>query len=163
MPRLTNEVGLLPSLLDRLLDDEPDVSREPLSNRFQDLRRMKQAVVRDLEALLNTRQEALEELSPAFTEVRRSLLTYGLPDFTACTLLSLTDRNRIRRALEQAIAISEPRLERVRVTLDPPRQYEQLLRFRIEAWLRVEPAPEPVAFDAMLQLSTQEYTVQGRD
>jgi type VI secretion system protein ImpF len=150
-------------VLDRLLDDEPDVSREPLSSRFQDLRRVKQAVVRDLEALLNTRQEILDELSPEFTEARRSLLTYGLPDFTTCTLLSLTDRNRIRRVLEQAIAIFEPRLDRVRVTLDTPRQYEQLLRFRIEAWLRVEPAPEPVAFDAMLQLSTQEYTVQGRD
>jgi type VI secretion system protein ImpF len=150
-------------VLDRLLDDEPDVLREPLSSRFQDLRRVKQAVVRDLEALLNTRQEILDELSPEFTEARRSLLTYGLPDFTSYTLLSLTDRNRIRRVLEQAIAIFEPRLDRVRVTLDAPRQYEQLLRFRIEAWLRVQPAPEPVAFDAVLQLSTQEYTVQGRD
>jgi type VI secretion system protein ImpF len=150
-------------VLDRLLDDEPGVAREPLSSRLQDLRRVKQAVIRDLEALLNTRQEALDELSPEFTEARRSLLTYGLPDFTTFTLLSLTDRNRIRRVLEQAIATFEPRLDRVRVTLDPPRPYEQLLRFRIEAWLRVEPAPEPVAFDAMLQLSTQEYTVQGRD
>jgi type VI secretion system protein ImpF len=105
----------------------------------------------------------LEELPAEFTEVRRSLLIYGLPDFTACTLLSSSDRNRIRRALEQAIATFEPRLERVRVILESPRQHERTLRFRIEALLRLEPAPEHVTFDATLQLSTQEYTVQGHE
>ena len=39
---------------------------------------------------------------------------------------------------------------------------EQALRFRVEALLRIEPAPIPVAFDAAL-LKTQEYMVQGTD
>ena len=163
MPRVDNTTGLLPSILDRLLDDEPDAQHEPLAHRFQNVRDLKAAVIRDLEALLNTRQETLHELSAEFAEVRRSLLTYGLPDFTTCTLLSQTDRNRMRRALEQVIATFEPRLERVRVILESPRPHEQVLRFRIEALLRVEPAPEPITFDVKLQLSTQEYEVQGRD
>jgi type VI secretion system protein ImpF len=163
MQRVDEGATLLPSVLDRLLDDAPEVSHEPLPDRFQNLRQLKRAVTRDLEALLNTRQEVWAELSPEFAELRRSLLTYGLPDFTAFSLLNPHDRNRIRRAVEQAIATFEPRLNRVRVTLEAPRQHEPTLRFHIEALLRVEPAPEPVTFDAMLQLHTQEYIVRGQD
>lgn len=163
MATMDQETSLVPSILDRLLDDAPDVTHEPAASRFQNLRQLKQAVTRDLEALLNTRQEALGELPAAFVEVRRSLLTYGLPDFTAFSLLNPQDRQRIRRALEQAIAAFEPRLERVRVNLASPRQHEQTLRFHIEALLKVEPAPEPVTFDALLQLQTQQYVVRGQD
>jgi type VI secretion system protein ImpF len=161
MARVEHDTRLLPSILDRLLDHEPDVSHEPMPLRFQNIRQLKQAVTRDLEALLNTRQELLSEPAPEFAEIRRSLLVYGLPDFTSCTLVNPQDRNRMRRALEQAIATFEPRLDRVRVTLEQPRQYENALRFHIEALLKVEPAPEPVTFDAMLQLHSREYVVRG--
>lgn len=163
MARVDHAIPLVPSLLDRLLDDAPDVVQEPAHSRFQNLRQLKRAVARDLEALLNTRQEALEEVPAEFVEVSRSLFCYGLPDCTSLNLLSPQDRNRIRRALEQTIATFESRLERVRVMLDPPRQYERILRFRVEAVLPVRPAPEPVTFDAVLQLHTQEYMVRGQD
>jgi len=162
MPKSDPELHIVPSILDRLLDDAPEVSRGPLPNRLQNLSQFKQAVARDLEALLNTRQEMLEELPSEFTEVRRSLITYGLPDFSALSLLSTPDRNRIRRSLEQAIGTFESRFERVRVTLEPPREKDRTLRFRIEALLRIEPAVEPVTFDAVLRLNTQEYVVQGK-
>jgi type VI secretion system protein ImpF len=163
MPNSDHELHIVPSILDRLMDDEPEVSREPLPNRFQNLSQLKKAVARDLEALLNTRQEMLEEVPSEFIEVSRSLVTYGLPDFSSYSVLNMNDRNRIRRALEQAIATFEPRFERVRVTLEPPREPDRTLRFRIEAMLRVEPAPEPITFDAVLRLNTQEYVVQGQD
>jgi type VI secretion system protein ImpF len=163
MSRVDNELSILPSVLDRLLDDEPGTSREPIPNRFQNLRELKKAVTRDLEDLLNTRQELLEELPSEFAEVSRSLVSYGLPDFTSFSLLSKHDRNRIRRALEQAIANFEPRLARVNVTLEPPREHDRAVRFHIEALLRLEPAPELVTFDAVLQLTTQRYVVQGHD
>ena len=163
MDRVSNAIPLVPSILERLLDDAPEVVQEPAYSRFQNLRQLKRAVARDLEALLNTRQEALAEVPAEFVEVSHSLLFYGLPDCTSLNLLSTQDRNRIRRALEQTIATFEPRLERVRVTLDPPRQYERILRFRVEAVLPVRPAPEAVLFDAVLQLNTQEYMVRGQD
>jgi type VI secretion system protein ImpF len=163
MPRFDNELSILPSVLDRLLDDEPGTEREPIPNRFQNLRELKKAVTRDLEDLLNTRQEMLEELPSDFAEVSRSLVSYGLPDFTSFSLLGKHDRNRIRRAVEQAIANFEPRLARVNVTLEPPRDHDRALRFHIEALLRLEPAPELVTFDAVLQLTTQKYVVQGHD
>jgi len=163
MPKSDHELRIVPSILDRLLDDEPEVLRESLPNRFQNVFQLKKAVARDLEALLNTRQELLEEVPSEFTEVGRSLVTYGLPDFSSFSLLNINDRNRIRRALEQAIATFEPRFERVRVNLEPPREQDRTLRFRIEALLRIEPASEPVTFDAVLRLNTQEYMVQGQD
>lgn len=160
MPSAGNNTALVPSILDRLVDENPDVSQEPIPNRFQDVRQLKRSVAGDLEALLNTRQEILHELPPEFTEARRSILAYGLPDFTSMSQRSDRDRGRMRQAVEQAISLFEPRLTRVRVTLEPPREHDQAMRFRIEALLRVDPAPEPVTFDASLQIDTQAYAVR---
>lgn len=154
--------NILPSIFTRLIDDQPTVSREPIPNRKQTLRELEKAVAEDLEALLNTRQETLEDLPPEFAEVNRSLVTYGLPDFTSFSLQSRDDCNRIRRAVEEAINTFEPRLKRARVTLEAPRDCDRGLRFRIDAVLHVEPVPEPVMFDAVLQLNTQQYIVQGQ-
>jgi len=155
--------NIVPSLLDRLLDDHPDLTHEAAAYRVDDLRGLKRSVARDLEAMLNTRQEALDELPEDLAEVRRSLLVYGLPDFTAFSLLGTRDRTRIRRALEDIIAVFEPRLERVRVALEDSQGNDRALRFRVDGWLRVDPTPEPVTFDTVLQLNTREYVVQGRD
>ena len=152
--------GFLPSVLDRLLDDDPARGHEPAPRHGHSLQQLTQAVRRDLEHLLNTRQALLEELPAAFPEAQRSLLTYGLPDFTALSRHDPHDRVRLRRALERAITLGEPRLLRVRVTLASPGQPDQVLRCRIEAFLRVEPAPAPVTFDALLR-TNQEYVVQG--
>lgn len=163
MPRLDPDVTNVPSLLDRLLDDQPASSQESVLNRSQNVRALKRSVGRDLEALLNTRREALEDLSDDFAELSRSILNYGLPDFTAFNLLSQIDRARARRYLEAAITTFESRLARVNVSLEPPRELDRALRFRVNALLRVDPAPEPVTFDAVLRLNTQEYLVQGKD
>jgi len=48
MPRISPDQPLLPSVLDRLLDDDPGVSRDPPRSRHQVLRELKQSVRRDL-------------------------------------------------------------------------------------------------------------------
>jgi type VI secretion system protein ImpF len=163
MSRSDPDVTIVPSLLDRLLDDQPAVPQESILSRSQNVRALKRSVSRDLEALLNTRREALQDLPDDFVELSRSILNYGLADFTSFNLLSQVDRARARRYLEDAITIFETRLARVNVTLEPPRHLDRALRFRVTALLRVDPAPEPVTFDAVLQLTTQEYVVQGQD
>jgi len=160
MARIDSDVNIVPSILDRLLDDEPEISTEPASTRIKNLRSLERSVARDLEALLNSRQETLQELPSEFREVSRSLLTYGLPDFTSFSLLTQEDRLRIRRSVEDAINRFEPRLLRVRVALEAPREHDRGLRFRIDAFLRVDPSPEPVTFDAVLQMNTQQYVIQ---
>ena len=92
------------------------------SGRRIPVNEMRAEVSRDLELLLNTRSEAARALPDIFKECRSSSLTFGIPDFSAYSLLSPQDRERIKRALEQAIALHEGRLTRVRVTLDPQRE-----------------------------------------
>ena len=154
---------ILPSIINRLVNEEPTASREPIPKRGQTLRELEKTVAQDLEALLNTRQETLVELSTEFEEVNRSLVVYGLPDFTALSLQCRDDCDRIRRAVEEAINKFEPRLKRARVALEASPQHDRGLRFHIEALLHVEPAPEPVMFDAVLQLNTQKYVVRGEN
>jgi type VI secretion system protein ImpF len=153
-------IEIVPSLLDRLIDDSPQLSHEAVGKHLQDTRGLERSVVHDLEDLFNTRREALSDLPEEFVEVNKSILAYGLPDVTSYNLLDPNDRNQLRRTIETSIAVFEPRLQRVRVSMTAPRQNDGALHFRIEALLRVEPAPEPVAFDTILQLDTQEYSVR---
>lgn len=161
MPRADREPNIAPSLLDRLLDDAPEETHEPAWARIQTVRQLEAAVARDLEELLNCRREMTGEIPADCVEVGRSLLSYGLPDFTSFSLTGERDRARIRRMLEETIVAFEPRLQRVRVTLEPPREHEKGLRFRVDALLRVDPAPQPVTFDTVWKVETRQYRVQG--
>ena len=160
MSRYDNHIRITPSVLDRLIDHEPEVVQEPLASRSKSLRQLKDSVKRDLEQLLNTRQSE-GWLAPDLKELELSLAAYGLPDFTSVSIKSPAEQLRLRRALESAITLFEPRLEDIRITVRPLGDLERSLHFRIEARLRVEPAPEPVTFDAMLQLSSGQYLVRG--
>jgi type VI secretion system protein ImpF len=162
MSRAAGEVRLAASVLDRLLDDDPRTSREPLAARPHGLRHVKQSVKRDLEWLLNTRRSFDD--APGLDEARTSVLAYGLPDFTAVNVTSPADQTRMRREIEATVAVFEPRLQDVSVTLEPAAAAasERVIRFRIDARLRVEPAPEPVSFDMVLQLDRREFRVEGR-
>ena len=141
------------SLIERLTASSPDNNRE-------DIYAMRDAVSRDLETLLNTRSEGARIIPLSFEECRKSSLTYGIPDFSSFSLLSPHDRDRIRRALEQSIAQHERRLSRVRISLEPQRQYERVLRFKVDALLSLGSEREKVQFDAVLQLNTQAYLVK---
>jgi type VI secretion system protein ImpF len=159
MSRFDNEVRVTIPILDRLVDYEPEISQEPIASRSKNLRQLKQSVMRDLEWLLNTRQIA-EGLPPELEEVNRSLLAYGLPDFTIINHKNPADQNRMRRAIENTIAIFEPRLEDVIVTIETSSEYLRTMRFRIDARLKIDPAPEPVTFDTTLQFNTGQYSLK---
>lgn len=154
------EARVIPSLLDRLTDHAPHSRTENPLSRLQALRALKASLWRDLSALLNTKRRE-EEIGEEFTEANRSLLGYGLPDFSSYSLKSPSDQNRLRRALEAAIRRFEPRLEKVTVTLEAPFETDPSLRFRVDAMLRLEPAPEPVSFETLLQPESRRFVVMG--
>ncbi|MCE9533642.1 MAG: type VI secretion system baseplate subunit TssE [Planctomycetes bacterium] len=155
------EQTLIPSVLDRLLDDAPEQAAESGRNRVQLLRDLKVAVGRDLQDLLNTRRRNLI-IPPGCGELERSLVSYGLPDLSGSGPVSSVERTALCGTLRTVIMRNEPRLLRVHVSLvtaeDP---LDRTLRFRIEAMLRADPAPEPVVFDSVLESSTGEFAVQG--
>ena len=143
-------------LMDRLVD-------APLpedSGRAVPLQEIRHSVSVDLENLLNTRSEGARLIPDAFKECRASSLTYGILDFSSFSVLSPHDRDRIRRSLEQTISLHEPRLTRVRVTLEPQRDADRALRFRVDALLDLGEDSEKVQFDAVLQVATQICSVR---
>ncbi len=160
MGRHDNEVRVQLSVLDRLIDYEPEMSREAAASRSKNLRILKQAVRRDLEWLLNTRQNP--ELSAELKEVQSSVAAYGLPDFTNLAARNPSDQQRLRRAIEKAVEDFEPRLEGVVVVFDAADSgSERAVRFRIDGRLKVDPAPEPVVFDTLLEVGSGEFEVKG--
>jgi type VI secretion system protein ImpF len=163
MPRLDGDSKSVRSILDRLIDERPDVSSEPAGGRLQNVEQLRGAVARDLQALLNTRREGIDDGTGEDGELARSVINYGLPDFTSLSVNGMTDRRFIVQSLEEAIARFEPRLEQVAVKLENPRAHDHRFRFRIDALLRVEPALEPVVFDAVLELNTHQYRVRAKD
>jgi type VI secretion system protein ImpF len=159
--RKTSYVALLNRmLLDEIFADELHKMRKPVPSSAN-VRELKKSISRDIEALLNTRRELLDGAPAECTEINNSLLMFGLPDFTSYSLLNPEHRKVMRRSVEEALTKFEPRLKSVRVTLEPPSKLDVALHFRIEALLRLDPAPEPVSFDAALQLGTSSYSVRG--
>ena len=144
------------SLLERLVDAPlpEDSGRPPSLNEIRD------SVSRDLENLLNTRSEGARLIPDEFAECRKSSLTYGILDFSSYSVLSPQDRDRIRRSLEQTIATHEARLSRVRIMLEPQRELDRALRFRVDALLDLGEDNEKVQFDAVLQVATQVCSVR---
>ncbi len=148
------------SILDRLIDLDPDVSRESVPFRLQDIRQVKTSVVRDLENLLNTKW-LVAEPPGAFRNLRESLWLYGLRDFSADNPKAPAVRQQLRREIERTISRFEPRLRSVSVQLDAESEKERTLRFRISAMLIVEPLSEPVTFDTVLDVNRAQFKVTG--
>jgi type VI secretion system protein ImpF len=159
MARTDNEVRVTTSVLDRLLDYEPEVSRESLTSRSKNLRQLKQSVRRDLEWLLNTRQRA-GGLPEELKEASDSVVMFGLPDFTTLAMDNADDQNYIKHEIEEAVRRFEQRLEGVVVSVEPALATDRVVQFRIDARLKIDPAPEPITFDTVLQLGSGEYAVR---
>ena len=155
-----SRIPLLPSLIDRLIDREPRNRNEAASAQTHSLREVKNSLRRDLEWLLNTRRTP-EEPDASARELWRSVYCYGLPDVSALPLSHVEGQQRLVRLLEAAIAAFEPRLTNVSVVLLPVAAQAKLLRFRIEALLRMEPAPERIFFDTTLELASGHYEVEA--
>lgn len=160
MARAAAESPVTLSVLDRLIDLDPRNQSEVPLTRAQSLRRLKAALKRDLEWLLNTRR-TIQEAPESSPGLEHSLYNYGLPDFTTLNLRSTRDQHRITKMLESAVSTFEPRIGGVRITMEPVPDNARLLRFIIEGLLRIDPAPERISFDTMLELASGQYQVRG--
>jgi type VI secretion system protein ImpF len=148
------------SILDRLIDEEPEISTEPVQSRFANVRQFTAQVRRDIENLLNTKNCAwLTDCE--YQELRNSLYFYGLPDFTAQNPGSSLATDRLRQEIERAIARFEPRMRNVMVVAEVGEKGERTVGFKITGLLMVEPAPEPVSFDTRFDANRGEYKVVG--
>jgi type VI secretion system protein ImpF len=161
MARWEPEQTVTQSVLDRLIDRDPTTSSENALTRAQSVRQLKVSLRRDLEWLLNSRRTP-EAVNGEFQELEQSLYNFGLPDVTSLSWDSSRDRSRLARMIEQVLQTFEPRLSGVRVVAvaaAPGAQH--VMRFQIEGLLDMDPSPEHISFDTLLQLSSGEYQVKG--
>jgi type VI secretion system protein ImpF len=149
-----------PSLLDRLTDTAPGVPADGQVTRESSERAFRTSVQRDLEWLLNTRRTivAVPEECP---EVHRSTHEYGLPDTTGIAVATEQGRALLLELLQDTIERFEPRLGTPRVRLvDVGQAGAPQVRFSVEASLRMDPSPEHVVFDTVLEVARGDYDVR---
>jgi len=167
--RLELEGAIIPSLLDRLTqdDDEPrqrsGASAQPQRTFETDKARYIQSVNRDLEMLLNTRR-TIVDVPERFEQLRDSVFTFGLPDVTGIAVNTPAGRERLKIALAEAIERHEPRLMNVRVHEIAEESTSVFgVRFSIEAVLCLSVGKIEVSFDTVLQPGTGAYEVRDAD
>jgi type VI secretion system protein ImpF len=155
----TLQRALMPSLIDRLNDDDPGTQVEV--DRGLSFEEYKRGLVRDLSELFNTRRSP-PWLDGDYPQLERSLLAYGLPDLTNFNPRNPEDRQNLVRAMERAVRQFEPRLARARIELIAAEGDEagRDLRFRLDAILRLHPRPVAVSFDTVLQSVTNQFDVR---
>lgn len=159
MARTELDRAVLPSLLDRLTDEEPRVSGDVAVSREESVRRFRLAVQRDVEALLNTRR-CIVEIGPGDVELRRSVHEFGIADTTGLAVGTAAGRKMLTDDIKDALQRFEPRLMNVTVRLTESSQVRTpQVRFAIEATLRMDPSPEQIVFDTVLEIASGSYAV----
>jgi type VI secretion system protein ImpF len=154
--------NIQPSLLDRLIDDDPERAIDVQRSRSQQLTALRNSVRRDLEALLNSHRCCIA-LPDGLQELRKSVLDYGIEDFLSVFAGKAEFGETFRKSLEDTIKCFEPRFITVSVKLrDDGDRRDRTLRFRIDALMYAEPAPEPVSFDSRLDPASHDFEVTGR-
>jgi type VI secretion system protein ImpF len=160
MASLDKEGPVTLSVLDRLIDHEPDRKLEPPMTRAQSLRELRAALRRDLEWLFNTRS-TIDEPPESLREVERSVYNYGVSDTSSLYLRSPKDQDFLSKSIKAAITFYEPRLQAVKITIEPAGNEVHGIHFSIEGLLRMDPAPEPIFFDTLLEPTSGEYKVKS--
>lgn len=123
---------LAPSLLDRLIDACDGVA-EPQPARVERL-------IDDIEDLLSTCSLAVDPAVAGYPETARSLLGYGSPAPAAMAVATHKERLATATQIEATLRRFEPRLAKVRVSLDETGSRPGQGRFFLEASLADEPA-----------------------
>jgi type VI secretion system protein ImpF len=85
-----------------------------------------------------------------------------LPDVTSLSADSMETRRLLLRQVEECLRQFEPRLASVRVSeAESKNESSRQLRFVVEGMLQLDPVPEPVVFDTVLDSSSGHFNVSG--
>lgn len=149
------------SILDRLLDSNPDLSQDPPASTAEQIRELREGIRRDLEALLNTRRCPTAP-PPVYEELGDALVSYGVDGMVSANLVTDEAKLRLARIIERRISLFETRLSEVRVTILKSRTNgERALRMRIQAAFRVHEGMPPISFESTIDPSTQRFLVEA--
>ncbi len=145
-----------PSLIDRLSANQDGYGNDA----GYSVHRIRECLLRDLNLLLNTRNRFISP--PAeYKEIQGTVLNYGLPDLGGLNLVGDRAKSELAGMIELTLKKFEPRFRSVKLHFLTTDIESGQLRFRIEAMMHADPAPELVVFDTVLD--TSEKTVDVRE
>jgi type VI secretion system protein ImpF len=149
------------SILDRLVDEAPDRTFDEPKSLTEQTREMREAIRRDLEALLNTRRCPAE--APALlSDLKDALVNYGVDGMVSANLVTDEAKLRLAQMIERRISMFETRLSDIRVTILKSRTMtERALRMRIQASFRLHEGMPPISFESTIDPSTQRFLVEA--
>lgn len=161
MARTELDRAVRPSLLDRLTDMAPREPADRPITREESANVYRRSVQRDVEALLNTRR-TIVPVPPGCNEVLHSVHEFGLYDTTGLAVGTPDGRRRLTDDIRETLTRFEPRLMNVKVVLVESTQLKaQQVRFSIGATLRMDPSPEQIVFDTVLEVSRGTYDIEA--
>lgn len=166
MTDLADRDRLQPSLFDRLRDDHPDRRRETRDDRVMTQQQLREYVLRDLTALLNTCNFAAVYQMDDYPHVAASTLNYGMRDLNGRTSAGVSD-SEIEQFMRQAIWDFEPRIQRdslnIRLVRRDDLMNNNALAFEIEGDLWGQPMPTRIFLHTEIDLDIGEVRImQGR-
>jgi len=165
MAELNSRDRLQPSLLDRLLDHEPQAQRETLEARVLTRNQLRSAVLRDLSWLFNATRNEPEPNSTRKEELalwrgadfaRRSVLNYGMPAFSGVTLASM-DTKLIERQVAESIVNFEPRIDPKSLSIEikvDPENHHNTMQLVIRGQMWSQPVPLELLLAADVDVET---------
>lgn len=146
---------LQPSLLDRLVDDEPGNPVDSSTSRLLSMNQLKASVLRDLSWLLNA-TSLLDAAATKQMEAGTSVINFGLPPLAGHSVSSI-DGHVIEALIRQAIIAYEPRILPTSLQVrahTSVRMNVNALNFEIEGDLWAQPVPLPLLLHTELDLET---------
>ena len=150
------------SILDRLAGTGGSGAPGDLRIGIEDL---KQAVLRDIQWLLNTKRP-LNLQFDAYPESRSSILNFGIPDFTQFSAASGGDCSQVCGLMVEALRRFEPRLDPRTVAVEhltTDTWAGITAQFRIHGVLHVDPVRVPVTFDTHVEMDTGAVSLAAVD
>lgn len=157
---------LQPSLLDRLIDDEPGKLAESRERRVMSSSQFRKAVLRDLSWLLNTGARATFENIEQWPEVAESVINFGMPDLCGMTTSSISTEE-IERLIRKTILMFEPRILKqgltVRVMHGAPVGGHSRLTLEIAGEIWGQPLPDQLYLRTEIDLDTGECAIVEGD
>jgi type VI secretion system lysozyme-like protein len=135
-------------LFSRLFDQEPRQREEAQPRRVLTRERLIESILGELSRVLNTR---CSMTMAGLEGEERTVMNYGLPDFTTLNPTSEGDRQRLARLIVEAVRAFEPRLRNPLVDVKADPVNGRVLRVRVDGMLEMEHLSEPVSFPLVIE------------
>jgi type VI secretion system lysozyme-like protein len=135
-------------LFSLLFDHEPRQREEAQPRRVLTREHLVESILGELSRLLNTR---CSTTMAGLEGQERTVMNYGLPDFTTLNPTSEGDRQRLGRLIVEAVRAFEPRLRNPLVEVKADAANGRVLRVRVDGMLVMEHLSEPVSFPLVIE------------